>query len=424
MKRTVLYVQGMTCTHCENKIHTLLNQLGVVNKSEVSASKNEVYIYHEAPLPFDQIKMLISEAGYNVIKQKESSSRQTLFLILSLVLLSLLVLRYENQLSFEFIPNIRQSMGYGTLFIVGVLTSFHCVAMCGGINMSQCNKYTSGSSLKPSLLYNTGRVLSYTFIGGLIGGLGTVVSFSGQSRGYVTIFVSFIMILMALRMLKLLHIRLPLPNVNKLFTPIRKKLLNKGPFIVGLANGFMPCGPLQSMQLYALGTGSLLIGALSMFYFSLGTFPLMFGLGFISTLLTTKFTNKVMKYSGLAILLLGVSMFSRGSSLAGFILPFQYTGEVVEAQFIENKQIVEINISSNQYQPIKVVKAIPVKIIIHASTESLNGCNNPLTIPSLGIEMPLAPGENIIEFTPMKEGKIVYTCWMGMITSYIDVVEE
>jgi len=52
----------------------------------------------------------------------------------------------------------------------------------------------------------------------------------------------------------------------------------------GLLNGFMPCGPLQAMQLYALGTGSFIAGATSMFMFSLGTVPLMFGLGAISSI--------------------------------------------------------------------------------------------------------------------------------------------
>ena len=58
------------------------------------------------------------------------------------------------------------------------------------------------------------------------------------------------------------------------------------PFIVGLLNGFMPCGPLQTMQLFALGTGSAFKGALSMLIFSLGTVPLMLTFGAISGFLS------------------------------------------------------------------------------------------------------------------------------------------
>lgn len=48
------------------------------------------------------------------------------------------------------------------------------------------------------------------------------------------------------------------------------------------------------MQLYVLSTGDLVQGALSMLAFSLGTVPLMFGLGAISSLLSKKFTSKMM----------------------------------------------------------------------------------------------------------------------------------
>ncbi|MBP5623054.1 MAG: sulfite exporter TauE/SafE family protein, partial [Thermoguttaceae bacterium] len=52
--------------------------------------------------------------------------------------------------------------------------------------------------------------------------------------------------------------------------------------VIGLLNGLMPCSPLQSMQIYALSTGSIIRGALSMLLFSLGTVPLMLGLGVFS----------------------------------------------------------------------------------------------------------------------------------------------
>ena len=70
-----------------------------------------------------------------------------------------------------------QAMSYGMLFVVGLLTSVHCIAMCGGINLSQCipsGKDDSGNgnrAIMPSLLYNTGRVISYAVIGFLLGGM-------------------------------------------------------------------------------------------------------------------------------------------------------------------------------------------------------------------------------------------------------------
>jgi sulfite exporter TauE/SafE len=296
--------------------------------------------------------------------------------------------------------------------------------MWGGINISQCHRYGKEKAFKPSLLYNLGRVASYTLIGGLIGGIGSVLNFSGQLRGYVTIFVSVIMVLFALRTLKLFHFKTRIIRFPKILLKLQSKLSNRGPFFVGLANGLMPCGPLQSMQLYALGSGSILVGSLSMFYFSLGTFPLMFGLGFVSTLLNHRFSKNIMKYTGFLIFILGISMFSRGASLAGIIIPIQHDGQIASAHATESGQEVIINLASNQYTPIRVKNNIPVTLIILADSNSINGCNNPISIPSLDIVHTLIPGENYITFTPTKEGKLIYTCWMGMITSYIEVIDD
>ena len=54
--------------------------------------------------------------------------------------------------------------------------------------------------------------------------------------------------------------------------------------------------PLQTMQLYALGTGSFVMGALSMFAFSIGTVPLMLGFGYISSRLSKSLSNNIFKY--------------------------------------------------------------------------------------------------------------------------------
>lgn len=56
-------------------------------------------------------------------------------------------------------------------------------------------------------------------------------------------------------------------------------LRQRGPFLLGLVNGLMPCGPLQAMQVYAVATGSAAADALSLFAFCLGTVPLMFVAG-------------------------------------------------------------------------------------------------------------------------------------------------
>ena len=62
-------------------------------------------------------------------------------------------------------------MGYGALFVIGLITSVHCIAMCGGINLSQAlSSEKNGSMFRNSLQYNIGRVISYSMIGGILAG--------------------------------------------------------------------------------------------------------------------------------------------------------------------------------------------------------------------------------------------------------------
>ena len=99
----------------------------------------------------------------------------------------------------------------------------------------------------------------------------------------------------------------------------KKKSDAKAPFAIGLLNGLMPCGPLQSMWIVALATGNPFAGAMSMFLFSLGTVPLMLGLGSIVSLLGKKFTDQVIRVGAILVVVLGLSMLSQGGALSGWL---------------------------------------------------------------------------------------------------------
>ncbi|HYH05194.1 MAG TPA: sulfite exporter TauE/SafE family protein, partial [Bacillota bacterium] len=261
----------------------------------------------------------------------------------------------------------------------------------------------------------------------LVGALGSVLSFSSAAKGTVTIFSGVLMVVFGLNMLNLFPwLRRFQPRLPKfLGKALEAKRGKLGPFGVGLLNGLMPCGPLQTMQMYALGTGSFFGGAAAMFLFSLGTVPLMFGLGAISTILSRKFTGRMLKFSAILVIVLGLVMVNRGLSLSGKTFAISDGGsQAAVAQLQGTIQTVTTGFDQGRYQPFVVQKGVPVRWIIQARPEDLNGCNNPIAIPEYGIEKRLVPGENIIEFTPTKEGNITYTCWMGMISSNIKVVKD
>jgi sulfite exporter TauE/SafE/copper chaperone CopZ len=448
-------VDGMTCSSCELRIETALGRLAGVREARASASLAEVTVTYDAGRVGPQaVREAIGRAGYRARQPreleggaetrpgaKEGSGLLSLRQFLGLAIVGgglFLLLRLTG--GFSFLPTVSRSMGYGLIFVVGLLTSLHCIAMCGGINLSQTlagggpgrgGPAPVRARLRPGLLYNGGRLLSYTLVGGAAGALGSVFQLSAALRGAMPALAGLFMLFIGIRMLGVfpwlsrLRIRLP----GRAGAGLRDGLSGpgaprRGPLFVGLLNGLMPCGPLQTMQVYALGTGGFLAGALSMFLFSLGTVPLMFGFGALSSLLSARFNRQMMRASGVLVAVLGVVMFTRGLALFGVSLSPPAGGPVAVATLSGGVQTVTTPVESGRYVPLIVQRGVPLRWVITARAEELNGCNNPITIPQLGIRRRLVPGDNLIEFTPEREGRLLYTCWMGMISSSISVVED
>lgn len=451
--RKILQIEGMTCTSCEMRIENALKKLGGVMEVKAIFSSSNVYITYDAnAIGLEQIIQTIEKLDYTVRNKpgaaavshthikKAADDKIAINQLLGIgIILFALYVIIKNTVGFNFIPEINQSMGYGILFFVGLLTSLHCIAMCGGINLSQCVSYkvdsqnpSKFSKLKLSLLYNSGRVISYTVIGGMVGALGSGISFSGVAKGIVAIISGVFMVIMGLNMLNIFPwLRKLNPRMSKIFgNKIHNNNGKYGPFYVGLLNGLMPCGPLQAMQIYALGTGNFAAGALSMFMFSVGTVPLMFGFGAVSSILSRKFTHKMMKVSAVLVIELGVVMANRGLALSGFSFPSMPFGVNSGTQgsnvatIQDGIQIVTTKLSSGRYEPITVQKGIPVKWTIQAQKRDINGCNNEIVIPTFNKSKKLEAGGNIIEFTPTQTGTFAYSCWMGMIRSKITVVDD
>lgn len=84
-------------------------------------------------------------------------------------------------------------------------------------------------------------------------------------------------------------------------------------------------------------------------------------------------------------------------------------------------QMVESTLASGSYADIRVAAGIPVKWIIYAEEDEINGCNNRMLCRDFEIEKTFQPGENIIEFTPETSGTYSFSCWMGMIHGTIIV---
>ena len=440
---TRLYVTGMTCAGCEGILENVLKETPGVMGAKANFGGGYVDVLHERDVSPETLSKSVENAGdYSVIAgERKSSGGFRAIIAVSAALIVFFVLRYFG-VDPALVPMIDPSVGLGFLFLIGLTTSLHCVGMCGGIQIAQCSGEPSGErAWIPALLYNSGRVVSYTLLGGIIGMAGSVLSFSPRVQGGIMLTAAVFMALMGLNSLlpEIVRFRFALPSA---LATLRNRLSNgRGAFVIGILNGLMPCGPLQAMQLYALGTGSFIGGASAMFAFSLGTAPLMFALGAASSLLTRKFRG-IMKVAGGGLLLvLALFMAQNGLALAGFSGFCGLGGRADDAAFVASssslpspassgrtaeasEQVVVVDVSSRGYAPVSIPAGVPVKLVFRATERSLNGCNNAIVIPALNLRLRLKPGDTESPvFIVEKPGILAYSCWMGMIPGRIDVVE-
>jgi sulfite exporter TauE/SafE/plastocyanin domain-containing protein/copper chaperone CopZ len=442
VKTVTIKVGNMICTSCESLITDEIKDLGGILEVKASYKKSSVFVkFDDSICSYSKICSAIENAGYSIeselTKDNNKKDKPSEFLsIIGVLLIAFIIIKLsQNSGAFDMSSKLGENTTYFMLFVVGLLTSLHCVGMCGGIMMSQSITIvkSKAASFKPSLMYNAGRVISYTILGGLVGALGSVFSLTLSTQAFISIIAGAFMVIMGFNMagfssFRGITLKLPWSKCNS-------KKSGSTPFVVGLLNGFMPCGPLQTMQLYALASGSALKGATSMFIFAIGTVPLMLGFGLIANLMNQSNTKKLMKFSGVIVVVLGIVMANRGLTLFGVNLsPMALMGGKVsssnvqataenKAKLVNGVQEVRITASARGYSPnvVFVQKGVPAKLIVQGDV--ITSCNNQIIIPTMNIKKKLSKGENIIEFTP-GDKDINYSCWMGMISGLIKVVDN
>ena len=436
-----LKISGMTCINCKSKIEKSLMDLEGIKKADVSWKKGRGEIeYDEEKISLNEIQKIIESLDYKVENSGDGTKKKSLSRVLInityLIIITFLFLILQKTGLLNYLAPAQTAdskMSYGLLFLTGLFTSVHCIAMCGGINLSQ-----SLGGKRAVIKYNSARLLSYTLIGLVLGSLGFFLGTVNKSIDGSSIMIPFslqsvlkliaggFMVLMGISLLGLFPFlrritpHLPSALTKKIYSTHKKQ---QGAFLIGFLNGFMPCGPLQAMWIVALVSGSPLSGTLSMLFFSLGTLPLMLGFSSIISIIGKKKAGIVMKAGAILVIVMGLSMISQGYALGGIkgdgIKSFDK--KTIELQ--DGKQLIKSRLEINKYPDITVKKGIPVRWEIQADQGSLTGCNYRMILRDFKLGVEMGYGTNVIEFTPEKPGDFKYTCWMGMISGKIKVVE-
>ncbi len=333
---------------------------------------------------------------------------------------------------------------------VGIVTSVHCVSMCGMLVLSYAVKGAKDGSvaqrLTPHLAYQSAKIFSYMVVGLALGAIGAAFDIGGI-RGWVMVVAGAFMVLLGINMTGrvpwLRHLTLKPPAfLMKALSATRRKANEDAaegkaslatPFIFGLLTGLMPCGPLQAAQLAAAGAGSPVQGATVMLGFGLGTAPLMLAFGTVSGMLSAKFRDRMMVAAAVVIMVLGLVMLDRGAMMLGSPVTAQSIKQAVvgvptadlPGEFETGADgVVEVplTIANVRFQPsvVAIPADQPVRLIV--DRQESNVCSDQLWIPQIGVLQTLTPfGTTVVEIPPTPAGTYTLTCQMGMMSGTLQV---
>ncbi len=205
---------------------------------------------------------------------------------------------------------------------LGFLGSFHCVGMCGPIALAlPLNKSSKSARLAGGLIYNLGRIITYSLLGGLFGLLGKSFMIAGYKQSLSIALGILILIMVFLPESAMNRFRISseiyslIGKLKSKFTALFQKKNYSSLFFIGLLNGLLPCGLVYLGIVGAIATGDVLNGALFMAFFGLGTAPAMLSLSLISNSISLNFRNKIRKAVPVFVVTMALLLIVRGLNL-------------------------------------------------------------------------------------------------------------
>lgn len=218
---------------------------------------------------------------------------------------------------------------YGTAFVIGVIASLStCMAVVGGLVLSMSATFArEGDKVRPQMLFHIGRIVSFFILGGVIGMVGAAFQLGAIGTFVLGLIIGLVMLVLGINLLDVFHwTKRFQPSMPKFFS---QKALNVTKFnhtftpaLVGIATFFLPCGFTQSMQIYALGTGSFLKGALTMLAFALGTLPVLALVSFSSFSIQNSSRSGIFfKSAGLIVIMFAIFNILNSLVAIGWIQP-------------------------------------------------------------------------------------------------------
>lgn len=207
-------------------------------------------------------------------------------------------------------------------FIFGLISSLHCIGMCGPIAMMlPVNRSNPAKKVVQIMLYHIGRLSAYATLGLVFGILGKGFYMAGIQQS-ISIIVGIFMITIAVvpeRIFMKYNFSKP---VYKVISNVKSSLGNqfkrKSPdalFTIGLLNGFLPCGLVYAALFGAIAMQNVTLSVTYMLLYGLGTIPMMSAVVYISNILSTPIRSKMQKMIPIVTVIIGTLFILRGLGL-------------------------------------------------------------------------------------------------------------
>ncbi len=334
MKTYTFHVSGMHCKACTILIEETLKELPNVSDAQVSLSSNQAIVSGEFLDSSEELSeaftKLVHSHGYAISVEKGAHVAAWgdfgYAIPIALMIVAAFLLLQEAGLT-----NLITSseVSYGTAFLIGLIASVSsCLAIVGGLVLSlSASSAKEGGTWRTQSLFHVGRLGGFFVLGGAVGLLGSSFHLGLTASVVLGGLVALVMLVLGINLLDVFHFTKRL----QLTMPARwSRHVVRGsqhdhylaPLLVGIGTFFLPCGFTQSMQLYALSTGSATQGAFTMLVFALGTFPVLALLSFGSLNIAHKpWKGIFFKTAGIIVIALALLNIANALATAGIIRP-------------------------------------------------------------------------------------------------------
>jgi len=338
-----------------------------------------------------------------------------------------------------------------SMLALGLVTSIHCVSMCGPMVVTYAVKGEEGGpwhrKLIPNLAYQGAKITSYVIVVLALGAISSAFNHDGL-RPYLMPATGAFIIVMGLGMTgKFPWAARLTPRPPKFLITALSKTRRKAnadadagessiatPITFGLLTGLMPCAPLMAAQLAAAGTGSVLGGGVAMLAFGIGTSPLMLAFGTASSFMPKDFKQRMMSVLAIVVILFGFMYLNRAAMRLGSPITLNTakqailgtpTGSASTVSYTAGADgVVEVplTIENTKFSPavLNIPADKPVRIVVDRKED--NACSAQLSIPQLGVTADLVPnGVTTVDLPASKAGQYTLTCGMGMMSGQLSV---